>query len=129
MTATNGAGAAGAASASEKPCACPCGAPITGRGPTGMCKPCATRAARKVQLAKPGAIEKLREQGRRTGARNIRLAHTPEGKAKAAAANAQRMAWCPTEYRDLNSTLRRKGFGLAERQDMIRAEAAKAARA
>lgn len=78
------------------------------------------KAGRARHLADPAALAKLSARARVAGRQNIHCANTPEARAKAAA-NLQRsrLAWCPERYWPLNFELRRAGYRLAERKQMV----------
>lgn len=65
----------------------------------------------------------MSDLGRQFGGRNLAAKQTPEAREQAARAiKRHHLAWCPEEFWALNEQLRRKGFKLAERKDVILAE-------
>ncbi len=85
----------------------------------------ACREAKARVMADPVVVEKMREAGRRVGAKNFWHANTPECRAKAGQAiRARHLAWCPERYWPLNAELKRAGFKIAERRRLIADQAA-----
>ena len=74
----------------------------------------------ELRLQDPAEVEKLRAAGRQVGRHNFAAANAPEARAKASRAiRAAALPWCPEQYWDLNTMLRRKGLRLAERKAVI----------
>ncbi|MCH4893985.1 hypothetical protein GO308_12755 [Sphingomonas sp. SFZ2018-12] len=76
-------------------------------------------------MACPEERERRRQRGLEIGLKNLQQAAGPELSARRGEINrARHLAWCPREYWALNKSLKRKGFGLAERKEIILAEVA-----
>ena len=75
------------------------------------------------RMKDPEFREKLVQAGREVGSKNIWKASTPEARAKAREAiRRAHLAWCPEEHWELNQKLKRAGYRLEERKQIIAAE-------
>jgi len=77
-------------------------------------------ASRRRVMENPVERERVAKLGRDYGKRNFYQNLDEEGQAKVRAAIARGLvAWCPVDRLDENRDLRRQGFKLAERKQMI----------
>ena len=82
------------------------------------------------RVANPLHLARLQEIGRTYGLANLALGQSEEARQKIGDTLRRRhLAWCPEEYWPMNQLLKRAGYRLPERKEMIAAEVARAKKA